>query len=62
MGSLSTVTPVMCAETAACVVTVKEEKEVLKVAPHSHITEGVIVDLMKACDCEAMTCARGLSC
>ena len=62
MRSLSTVTPVMCAETAACVVTVKGEKEVLKVAPHGHVTEDVIVDLMKACDCKVMTHARGLSC
>ena len=57
MGSLSTVTPVMCAETAACVVAVKGEKEVLKVAPHDHVTEGVIVSMMKACDCKVMTCA-----
>ena len=62
MGSLSTVTPVMCAETAACVVAVKREKKVLKVAPHSRVTEGVMVDLVKACDCEVMTRARGLSC
>ena len=55
MKSLSIVTPVMCAETAACVVTVKEEKKVLKVAPHDHITEGVIVSIVKACDCEVMT-------
>ena len=62
MRSLSTVTPVMCAETAACVVTVKEEEKVLKVAPQDRVTEGVIVSLMKACDCEVMTCAQGLSC
>ena len=62
MGSLSTVTPVMCAGTAACVVTVKGEEKVLKVAPHSHVTEGVMISMMKACDCEVMTCAQGLSC
>ena len=62
MGSLSTVTPVMCAETAACVVAVKGEEEVLKVAPHGHITEGVMVNMMKAHDCKVMTCAQGLSC
>ena len=61
MGSLSTVTPVMCAETAACVVAVKGEKKVLKVAPHDHITEGVMINMMKAYDCEVMTCAQGLS-
>ena len=55
MRSLSTVTPVMCAGTAACVVTVKREEEVLKVAPHGRVTEGVIVDLMKAHNCEVMT-------
>ena len=60
--SLLTVTPVMCAETAACVVTVKREEEVLKVASHGHVTEGVIVDLMKAHNCEVITRARGLSC
>ena len=57
MRSLSTVTPVMCAKTAACVVTVKEEEEVLKVAPHDCVTEGVMIDMMKTCDCEVMTCA-----
>ena len=57
MRSLSTVTPVMCAETAACVVAVKGEKKVLKVTPHDHITEGVMIGMMKACDCEVMTCA-----
>ena len=57
MRSLSTVTPVMCAETAACVVTVKEEEKVLKVAPHDRVTEGVMIDMMKTCDCEVMTCA-----
>ena len=62
MGSLSTVTPVMCAGTAACVVAVKEEKEVLKVASHDRVTEGVMIGLMKACDCEVMTHAQGLSC
>ena len=62
MRSLSTVTSVMCAGTAACVVAVKEEEEVLKVAPYSHVTEGVMIDLVKACDCEVMTHARGLSC
>ena len=62
MRSLSTVTPVMCAGTAACVVTVKGEEKVLKVAPHSHVTEGVMISMMKACDCEVMTCAQGLSC
>ena len=51
----------MCAETAACVVTVKREKKVLKVAPHDHITEGIIVSIVKACDCEVMTYAQGLS-
>ena len=64
MGSLSTVTPVMCAGTAACVVTVKGEEEVkrvLKVAPHGRVTEGVMIGLMKACDCEVMTRARELS-
>ena len=61
MRSLSTVTSVMCAETAACVVTVKGEKKVLKVIPHSCITEGVIIDMMKACDCEVITYAQGLS-
>ena len=55
MKSLSTVTSVMCAETAACVVTVKGEKKVLKVAPHGRVTEGVIVSMMKAHDCEVMT-------
>ena len=55
MRSLLTVTSVMCAETAACVVAVKGKKKVLKVASHSCVTEGVIVDLMKACDCEVMT-------
>ena len=62
MRSLSTVTSVMCAETAACVVTVKKEKKVLKVTPYDHVTEGVMIDLMKACDCEVMTCTQGLSC
>ena len=57
MRSSSTVTPVMCAETAACVVAVKGEKEVLKVAPHGHVTEGVIIGMIKAHDCEVMTCA-----
>ena len=52
----------MCAETAACVVAVKGEKEVLKVAPHDHVTEGVMIGMMKACDCEVMTCAQELSC
>ena len=51
----------MYAETAACVVTVKEEKKVLKVTPYDCITEGVIVNMMKAHDCEVMTCAQGLS-
>ena len=55
MGSLSTVTSVMCTETAACVVAVKGEEKVLKVAPHDRVTEGVMVDLMKAHDCEVMT-------
>ena len=62
MGSLSTVTPVMCAGTAACVVAVKGEEEVLKVAPHGRVTEGVMVGMVKAHDCEVMTRARGLSC
>ena len=62
MGSLSTVTPVMCAETAACVVAVKGEEKVLKVTPHNRVTEGVIVGMMKAHNCEVMTCAQGLSC
>ena len=62
MRSLSTVTPVMCAGTAACVVAVKGEEKVLKVAPHDHVNEGVIVDIMKACDCEVMTHTQGLSC
>ena len=57
MRSLSTVTPVMCAETAACVVTVKGEKKVLKVAPHDHVTEGVMIGMMKAYDCKVMICA-----
>ena len=57
MRSLSTVTSVMCAETAACVVTVKREKKVLKVAPHDHITEGVIVNIVKTYNCEVMTYA-----
>ena len=57
MRSLSTVTSVMCAETAACVVTVKGEKKVLKVAPHDRVTEGVMVSMIKAHDCEVMTCA-----
>ena len=57
MRSLSTVTPVMCAGTAACVVAVKGEEEVLKVAPHGRVTEGIMIDMMKACDCEVMTCA-----
>ena len=55
----------MCAGTAACVVTVKGEKEVkgvLKVAPHGRVTEGVMIGLVKARDCEVMTRARGLSC
>ena len=56
MGSSLTVTSVMCAETAACVVAVKGEKEVLKVATHDCITEGVMINMMKACDCEVMTC------
>ena len=47
----------MCAGTAACVVAVKGEEKVLKVAPHGHVTEGVMISLMKACDCEVMTCA-----
>ena len=62
MRSLSTVTSVMCAGTAACVVAVKGEEEVLKVAPYDRITEGVMVDIVKACDCEVMTHAQGLSC
>ena len=57
MRSLLTVTSVMCAETAACVVTVKKEKKVLKVAPHDCVTEGVMIGMMKAHDCEVMTCA-----
>ena len=52
----------MCAGTAACVVAVKEEEEVLKVAPHGRVTEGVMVGMVKAHDCEVMTCAQGLSC
>ena len=52
----------MCAETAACVVAVKGEEEVLKVAPHDRITEGVMVNLMKAHDCEVMTHAQELRC
>ena len=62
MRSLSTVTPVMCAGTAACVVAVKGEEEVLKVALYGRVTEGVMVCLMKARDCEVMTRAQGLSC
>ena len=62
MRSLLTVIPVMCAETAACVVTVKREKKVLKVASHDHVTEGVIIDLVKAHDYEVMTHTQGLSC
>ena len=61
MRSLSTVTSVMCAGTAACIVAVKGEKEVLKVAPHGHVTEGVMISLMKAHNCEVMTHAQGLS-
>ena len=57
MRSLSTVTSVMCAETAACVVTVKGEEKVLKIAPYDRVTEGVMIGLMKAYDCEVMTCA-----
>ena len=57
MRSLLTVTSVMCAETAACVVAVKGEKKVLKVAPHDHITEGVIVNIVKTYNCEVMTYA-----
>ena len=44
----------MCAETAACVVTVKREKKVLKIAPHDRVTEGVIISIMKACDYKVM--------
>ena len=55
MRSLSTVTPVMCAGTAACVVAVKGEEEVLKIAPHDHVTEGVMIGIMKAHDYEVMT-------
>ena len=55
MRSLSTVTSVMCAGTAACVMAVKGEEKVLKVAPHSRVTEGVMIDLVKAHDCEVMT-------
>ena len=40
---------------AACVVAVKGEKKVLKVAPHDCVTEGVMIDMMKAHDCEVMT-------
>ena len=57
MRSLLTVTSVMCAETAACVMAVKKEKKVLKVAPHDHITEGVIVNIVKTYNCEVMTYA-----
>ena len=62
MRSLLTVTPVMCAETAACVMAVKREKEVLKVALHGRVTEGVMISIMKAHNCKVMTCAQGLSC
>ena len=62
MRSSLTVTPVMCAETAAYVVAVKREKKVLKIAPHDHVTEGVMIGMMKAHNCEVMTCAQGLSC
>ena len=62
MRSLLTVTSVMCAETAACVMAVKKEKKVLKVTPHSHVTEGVMIDIMKAHNCEVITHAQGLSC
>ena len=55
MESLLTVIPVMCAETAACVVTVKGEKKVLKVVPYDHVTEGVMIDMMKARDYKVMT-------
>ena len=55
MGSLSTVTPVMCAGTAACVVAVKEEEEVLKVALYGRVTEGIMISMVKAHDCEVMT-------
>ena len=61
MRSLSTVIPVMCAGTAACVVTVKGEEKVLKVTPHDRVTEGVMISMMKAHDCEVMTRAQGLS-
>ena len=57
MRSLSTVTSVMCAETAACVVAVKGEKKVLKVALHDCVTEGVMISIVKAHNCEVMTCA-----
>ena len=61
MRSLLTVTSVMCAETAACVVTVKREKKVLKVTLHDHITEGVMVNIVKAHDCKVMTHTQELS-
>ena len=61
MRSSLTVTSVMCAETAACIVTVKREKKVLKITPHDHVTEGVIISIVKACDCEVMTHAQELS-
>ena len=57
MRSLSTVISVMCAETAACVVAVKGEKKVLKVALHDCVTEGVMISIVKAHNCEVMTCA-----
>ena len=55
MRSSLTVISVMCAETAACVVAVKGEKKVLKVTSHDYVTESVMIDIMKACDCEVMT-------
>ena len=55
MRSLSTVTSVMCTETAACVVIVKREKKVLKVVSHDHVTEGVMINMMKAYDYKVMT-------
>ena len=51
----------MCAETAACVVTVKKEKKVLKVAFYDCVTEGVMIGMMKTCDYEVMTHTQGLS-
>ena len=51
----------MCAETAACIVTMKREKKVLKIALYDCVTEGVMINMMKACDCKVMTHTQELS-